>query len=53
MIHPLAQITKDTAKDFDFVKFRNQVVMAIAVGLSVQVLKVAWIKFTEHRKSKA
>ena len=48
--HPLIQFAQETT--FDIKKFRDQLAMSIAVSISVYLLKVAWVKFTEEKRAK-
>lgn len=48
--HPLIQFASEAGKNFDFKKFRDQLLMSIAVGISVYYLKVAWFEFIRQRK---
>ncbi len=48
-LHPLIQFAKEAGDQFDVKKFRDQLLMAIAVGVSVHYLKTWWIEFTEKK----
>ena len=47
--HPMIKYALDETK-FDMKKFYEQVLMAVAVGTTVYILKQSWFKFTGMEK---
>lgn len=52
MTHPLLKFSQEAVEKFDLKKFRDNLIMATAVAISLHFLKVTWNKANEARKNK-